>query len=256
MTGNQLALVPHTHKGALIHQRAEDGYINATALCRAASKEWSAYRRLDTSGAFVTALERSLQIHRDLLIQSIMTGANEQRGTWVHPQIAIHLAQWLSADFAVKVTEWVFDWMQGRHTPPKPAPLPFHIRRYLANQGGVPAGHFSVLTEMVFLLIGPMEMLGYQLPERLWPDISSGRMFARFLREEHNIDADTMPTYIHYFEDGRKPVQAKAYPEHLLPHFRAHFRDTWLPQRAPEYFAERDALALQYLPKLLGKRAA
>jgi hypothetical protein len=194
-----------------------------------------------------------------LIVGSYGTPGGDPRnqGTWVHPQVAIDLAQWLSPEFKIIVTLWVMEWMQGLHAPrPQPAKLPFHIRRYLANQGGVPAGHFSILTEMTFLLIGPMEMLGYQLPERLWPDISSGKMFARFLREEHGIDTALLPTYIHYFEDGRKPVQAKAYPERLLPHFRAHFRDVWLPQRAPEYFAERDTLALQYLPKLLGQRAA
>lgn len=132
----------------------------------------------------------------------------------------------------------------------------YHIRRYLANYGGVPPGHFSVLTEMTFLLIAPLEDFGYPLPERLWPDISSGSMFARFLREEHGIETDRMPTYVKTFEDGRTPVQPKAYPEWLLPHFRRHFREVWLPTRAWAYFAERDPAALPFLKLLLNRYAA
>ena len=252
----QLTLVPHTYQGSLIQQRAADGYINATAMCRAAGREWSNYRKSGAADDFIAALERSLPFGRDPVVQSIGVGPNDARGTWVHPQVAINLAQWLSADFAVKVSQWVFDWMSGKGVPSRPAELPFHIRRYLANQGNVPVGHFSILTELTLCLIAPMEALGYRLPEQLWPDISSGRMFAKFLRDEHGINTDAMPTYLHAFEDRRPAVYAKAYPERLLHHFRAHFRDVWLPQRAADYFAERDTAALAYLPRLLMKRAA
>ena len=252
----QLTLVPHTYQGSLIQQRAADGSINATAMCRAASKEWAHYNSNATTRAFLVALEGSIGIPRDLIVQSIMAGPNEARGTWVHPQVAINLAQWLSPDFAVKVSQWVVDWMSGKGVPTQPAELPYHLRRYLANQGNVPAGHFSILTELTLCLIAPMEAMGYRLPEKLWPDISSGKMFAKFLRDTHGVDTDRVPTYIHTFEDQRPAVQAKTYPERLLPYFRAHFRDVWLPSRAAEYFAERDVAALAYLPRLLPKRAA
>lgn len=31
------------------------------------------------------------------------------QGTWIPPQVAIHLAQWVSPEFSVKVTEWVYE---------------------------------------------------------------------------------------------------------------------------------------------------
>ncbi|WP_419902348.1 KilA-N domain-containing protein [Kiloniella sp.] len=43
-------------------------------------------------------------------------GDRVTQGTWVHPKVAIHLAQWLSPEFAVQVTNWVFDWMNGGST--------------------------------------------------------------------------------------------------------------------------------------------
>jgi hypothetical protein len=104
---------------------------------------------------------------------------------------------------------------------------------------------------MIFALIGPLEAHGYRLPETMWPDISQGLMFCKFLREKHGVDTKKLPTYTHVFEDGRKPVQPKAYPEELLVSFRRYVRDVWMPQRAIEYFKERDPTALMYLPKLL-----
>jgi hypothetical protein len=133
------------------------------------------------------------------------------------------------------------------------ARLPYHLKRYIANQLHVPVGHFSMLTEMTQALVGPMEAMGYTLPEHLWPDISEGRMFCKMLRDEHELDTDALPTYLHGFDDGRPPVRAKAYPEDLLPAFRRHFREIWLPQMAADYFNKRDPRALEYLPRLLPK---
>jgi len=104
-------VVPHIHNGAVVNQRSTDGYMNATLMCKASGKEWSNYRQNAQTEAFLLALERSLGIPRDRLIQSIATGPNDQRGTWVHPQVAINLAAWLSPKFAVQVSEWVVTWM-------------------------------------------------------------------------------------------------------------------------------------------------
>jgi hypothetical protein len=67
------------------------------------------------------------------------------------------------------------------------------------------------------------------------PDISSGRIFCKWLRDTYGIDTDALPTCLHVFEDGRR-VPAKAYPESLLADFRKHFREEWLPSRALDYF--------------------
>ena len=177
-------------------------------------------------------------------------GRFDRQGTWVHPQVAVNLATWLSPKFAVMVSKWVYDWMSSGGASPA-ATLPFHIRRYVADQRNVPAGHFSVLTEMILGLIGPMEAEGYTLPESMWPDISQGLMFAKWLRDAKGVDTASLPTYTHEFEDGRKPCQPKAYPNSLLADFRAHLTNVWIPERAIRYFEERDPAALPYLNRLL-----
>jgi hypothetical protein len=36
-----------------------------------------------------------------------MTGKNEERGSWIHPDLAVQLAQWISPSFAIQVSRWV-----------------------------------------------------------------------------------------------------------------------------------------------------
>lgn len=246
----ELELIPHKVGAEIISQRSKDGYINATAMCKTAGKLWGHYRETLATKAFLDELSSDIGIPISELVQSIKGGDPALQGTWVHPQVAIHLAQWLSPKFAVLVSHWVYDWIKGNN-PAGPKSLPFHLRRYVMNQNNVPTGHFSILTEMIFALIGPLEAHGYRMPESMWPDISQGLMFCKFLREKHSIDTKTLPTYTHVFEDGRLPVQAKAYPEELLVSFRRYVRDVWMPNRAVDYFQQRDPAALKYLPKLL-----
>jgi hypothetical protein len=243
-------LIPHPVQGGVIYQRPKDGYINATAMCQAVGKEWSAYRRLAITGGFLEELESVLKISRTDLVHSNSGGDPRLQGTWVHPHVAINLAQWCSAAFAVQVSQWVYDWMNGVGPTTVSDTVPYHLRRYIANQPNIPVAHFSILAEMTTLLIGPMEIMGYTLPEHMLPDISQGRMFCKWLRDVHGVDTDTLPTYLHVFEDGRR-VRPKAYPERLLADFRKHYREEWLPHHSVEYFRKRDGEALQFLPKLI-----
>jgi hypothetical protein len=241
-----LPLVKYEIQAEVIHQRISDGYVNATAMCKAGGKLFNDYSRLKLTPPFLDVLARSTGIPVDVLIVTVMTGQNEMRGTWVHPQVAINLAQWISPEFAVKVTQWVFDWMSGKVPGGN---LPYHLRRYMANMTKVPNGHFSMLNEMTVALIAPLEQLGYKLPDRMVPDISEGKMFSKWLRENGH-DTSCMPSYQHEYEDGRV-VPARAYPVIVLPDFRRHFVETWLGTKAIEYFADRDPAAIPYLEKLL-----
>lgn len=250
-----LTLIPHKVGSEIISLRAKDGYINATAMCKAANRPWSRYWEVRASKEFAAELSTDLGIPISELIQSVSGGHPEIQGTWVHPQVAIHLAQWLSPRFAVLVSRWVYEWMTDQ-APEVARSMPYHLRRYVANHGNVPVGHFSMLTELTQALIAPMEAMGYTLPEHLWPDVSEGKMFCRFLRERLDVNTDDLPKYLHQFEDGRRSIWAKAYPESLLPAFRRHFREVWLPTKARDYFDKRDPRALEYLPKLLPKKAA
>ena len=242
-------LIPRTIEGSVVGQRVDDGYVNATAMCKVAGRLFGHYKENKQTGEYLQELSMSIGIPIDRLVLTIMSGPNEMRGTWVHPHVAVHLAQWLSPRFAVQVSQWVYEWMTGGGQ--KKTELPFHLRRYMANYNNVPTGHFSVLTEITLTLIAPMEVMGYTLPERLWPDISEGLMFASWLRLKYGIETSDLPMYKHVFDDGRRPVMARAYPERLLGDFRWHMREFWMPKRSIAYFKERDATAIPYLTRLL-----
>lgn len=96
-----------------IRVRTSDGYINATDMCKVSNKKFNDYSRYMEHKAFIKELSRSTGYPVDLLVHTIRDGPNDKRGTWVHPRVAIHLAQWISASFAVKVTDWVKKFIEG-----------------------------------------------------------------------------------------------------------------------------------------------
>jgi len=230
----------------IISQRVTDGYINATAMCQAAGKKINDYGRLSTTQAFLNELSSDTGIPATELVQIIRGGTPHLQGTWVHPQVAINLAQWLSPKFAVLVSKWVFEWMSGNIQQPK---LPYHLRRYLVNMPNVPYGYFSMLNEVTLSLIGPLEALGYTVSSGMIPDISLGRTFSKHLRGL-GYPVDTYPTYPHKYEDGRT-VNARAYPNALIGELRRFFVEEWLREKSQKYFAEREPNALPYLNQFL-----
>ncbi|HIC2037448.1 MULTISPECIES: KilA-N domain-containing protein [Enterobacterales] len=242
----QLALIPRVEEGEIIPQRAGDGYISATALCQSVGKRFSDYRVLKSTNEFLVELIAQTGLPEQQLIHVISGGNPRLQGTWVHPYLAINLAQWLSAKFAVKVSQWVTEWQQGKAKPV----LPIHLERYLQNRAKVPYTHFSMLNELTLNLIAPLEQAGYTLPQEMVPDISEGRIFCKWLREIRGIEPNSFPTYEHEYPDGRR-VEAKLYPIELYEDFKRHFNEVWLPSHATRYFGQRDQQALQFIKTLL-----
>lgn len=105
-------LIKHTVENEVISQRAVDGYVNATAMCKLHGKLIGHYLETEVTKEFLKELSRSIGLTIDVLVSKRMTGANDLRGTWVHPYVAINLGQWLSPVFAVKVSSWIFNWME------------------------------------------------------------------------------------------------------------------------------------------------
>lgn len=94
-----------------VNQRIIDGYINATALSKASGKLIADYLRLTSTKEFLEELSIDVGNPITELVQVVRGGYPELQGTWVHPYVAINLAQWLSPKFAVQVSRWIYDWM-------------------------------------------------------------------------------------------------------------------------------------------------
>ncbi|VTS03025.1 KilA-N domain-containing protein [Tuwongella immobilis] len=107
MTG--IDLIRREIAGHAVQQR-QDGYVNATQLCRAARRQLNDYTRLGSTSEFLNCLASETGIPVMGLVQA-SKGGNSPQGTWVHPRVAIDLARWLSPQFAVVVNGWVFEIM-------------------------------------------------------------------------------------------------------------------------------------------------
>ena len=77
----------------MIYQRPKDGYINATAMCRSAGRQFGHYRENKTTNEFLIELSAAIGIPITELVQSVIGGDPLYQGTWVHPQVAINVGQ-------------------------------------------------------------------------------------------------------------------------------------------------------------------
>jgi len=93
-----------------LEYRDNDGYINITNLCKAGGKEFKSWNRLDKTKRFLDVLSSTVKIHTVELLKQEQ-GGNGERHTWAHPQVSINIAQWISAEFDVLVSKWVYEIM-------------------------------------------------------------------------------------------------------------------------------------------------
>ena len=114
--------------GVQVISRQTDGYINASQLCKAGNKYYKDWFRLEKTKEFLTELSQELKIdiltdksekmgvgdipqppNTNVSLIEINMGKSDvdDQSTWVHPRVAIHIAQWISPKFAVNVTGWI-----------------------------------------------------------------------------------------------------------------------------------------------------
>ncbi len=134
--------------GIEIFARQSDGYVYATAMCRAAGKHWKNYYQNKETKRYLAIVSQEAGIpaaynsqetqirvskkdaenqstkemrisYREnhsgakFLIEQVKGRYNKQ-GTWVHPDVAQHLARWLSPEIDYAVTQIVKSWMSGK----------------------------------------------------------------------------------------------------------------------------------------------
>jgi len=80
----------------------KDGYINATQLCKAGNKLFGHYQTSKQTQDYLQALSSNIGIPIMKLLDSKVGGSHS--GTYVHRKVAYHLAQWISPQFAVQVS--------------------------------------------------------------------------------------------------------------------------------------------------------
>jgi hypothetical protein len=137
--GGRIQKVVREVNGITIEQRSIDGFINGTAMCVAYDKEIASwFRNQDTLDLFVAlALDLDPKFNHEnshgldvpklsgskyskIFVGLVISrpGAPETGGgTWLHPDLAVQLAQWCNKPFALQVSRWVREWMTSAYNP-------------------------------------------------------------------------------------------------------------------------------------------
>ena len=262
--------------GYAIEQR-RNGFINGTAMCVANDKEireWFSNQStidllealtedlaLETKGGISpnSTIAMVSAVYPDLVISRRGSPANGG-GTWVHPDLAVPLAQWCSPRFALQVSRWTQELMTtGRVeiAPQSQAPR-FYRRMILFYQrtGKIPTGYFCVFSETVEL-VGNLEMQGYTIPDHLTIDISIGSCWCNHMRKTLKIEPrQVCRKYDHWYPGQQYPVKAWIYPLQLLPEFREWFDITYCRNQMLHYLKRNDPSALPAVNRFLGLLSA
>ena len=79
-------------------------------MCKAGGKEFKNWNKNEKTKRFLEVLSSTVLIRTVELLKQEQ-GGNGERHTWAHTQIAINIAQWISPEFDVLVSKWVYEIM-------------------------------------------------------------------------------------------------------------------------------------------------
>lgn len=80
--------------------------MNATALCKSSGKKYEKWKQRKRSAEFLQILSNETGAN----LIDFKRGHRSEQKTWVHPRVAIDIANWISTEFAVSVTGWIMEW--------------------------------------------------------------------------------------------------------------------------------------------------
>lgn len=89
----------------------EDGYINATEVCKCANKIFPSWKRTDQTKKIIKLMEKETGLTESQLIQTIQGGTPKLQGTWIHRRLATYLGSWCSPYFYIHISKWVEEWI-------------------------------------------------------------------------------------------------------------------------------------------------
>ena len=175
-------LITRAYNDTPIQRRTVDGYVNATAMCKANGKAWAMYWRTDRATKYLEALSSNMQksiLGPKGLVISLQGG--DHSGTWVHERVAVDLARWLSPEFAVWMDGWfVEETKKALHNPER------HQARLKGKKARISLQDtlFEHEVTMDGLGIGQITNVTYQIG---WSNTAAG------LRKEMNLPKGVSP---------------------------------------------------------------
>ncbi|MGL6342721.1 MAG: KilA-N domain-containing protein [Waterburya sp.] len=89
------------YKDQSIEQRDVDGYVNATQMAKVNNFNINDWSINSQTIAYIECVSQQTGIPAHSLKIKVSEGFPAKTNTWVHPLVAIHLAQWISPEFHV-----------------------------------------------------------------------------------------------------------------------------------------------------------
>lgn len=243
------ALVSRSWNGTPISRRTTDGYVNATAMCKANGKRWNNYFERDSASSYLETLSSVTGIPVTGfggLVQVRQGGAAQ--GTWIHPRVAIDLARWISPSFAVWMDGWFLDELEKRTagtagSAPKQGQIEswrhFHDRIDITHSS-VPSGYFCVFQESAPMIV-PMIRADVIVSDQVVPDISVGLVWGNYWKDNNlHLKYGDRISYDHNYPDyypqaKSNPQRSYAYPDAALGEFRSWLRKSYIEVNLPNY---------------------
>jgi len=154
---------------------------------------------------------------------------------------------------AEKFSDWVVSevlptirktWSYGTTKSLSPMMMRFSIN----SKQNSSLGYWSMLNKMVELFALPLEHNWFELPDNVIPDISTGILFSKYIKNRWYDPDEICKTYTHMYPDWRQINWVRQYPDSLYPLFTEWFQKEWLSNRCAKYLSERtDESVLPYL---------
>lgn len=114
------SIIKFDYNGTIIHfSKGDNVMVNATEMAKPFGKLVGDWLRLKTTTEFANALSDDMQIPISALIQVVKGGSNEQ-GTWMHEDVALEFARWLSPAFAIWCNKRIKELLQYGMTATQP----------------------------------------------------------------------------------------------------------------------------------------
>ena len=110
------------YSNAPISFRKETGslFVNATEMAKGFGKTTKDWLRTKQSEEFISSLSTVRQISPTGLVQIIQGGNPELQGTWMHEDVALEFARWLSPAFAIWCNDRIKELLQIGFTATQP----------------------------------------------------------------------------------------------------------------------------------------
>lgn len=134
--------VIESYEGKPIPFRAGDAFVNATEMCAAFGKRPTHFLQLESTKEFIAELERPNDGIPVIAFRTEHGGSSP--GTWLHPDLALECARWLSPKFAIWCNRVIRKILSGEEAPGFQIPKTLSEALRLAGQQAAEAERLAL----------------------------------------------------------------------------------------------------------------